>query len=103
MLYESHCDSDTIKEFTERIGILEQEVQEDIMTNMKKDNLLTKFEISSSTEKKINELTTTINNFISDTIQSTQSLDKNNQVLSSTSDSKKKMTEKQKKKKIRKK
>ena len=89
MLYESHCDSHKIKEFTERIGILEQEVQEDIMTNMKKDNLLTKFEISSSTEKKINELTTTINNFISDTIQSTQSLDKNNQVLSSTSDSKK--------------
>ena len=89
MLYESHCDSHKIKEFTERIGILEQEVQEDIMTNMKKENLLTKFEISSSTEKKINELTTTINNFISDTIQSTQSLDKNNQVLSSTSDSKK--------------
>ena len=89
MLYESHCDSHKIKEFTERIGILEQEVQEDIMTNMKKDNLLTKFEISSSMEKKINELTTTINNFISDTIQSTQSLDKNNQVLSSTSDSKK--------------
>lgn len=89
MLYESHCDSDKIEEFTERIGILEQEVQEDIMTNMKKENLLTKFEISSSTEKKINELTTTINNFISDTIQSTQSLDKNNQVLSSTSDSKK--------------
>ena len=76
MLYEIHCDSDKIKEFTERIGILEQEVQEDIMTNMKKDNLLTKFEISSSTEKKINELTATINNFMSDTIQSTQSLDK---------------------------
>jgi len=81
-LCKAQCDTKKIGEYMEKVGMLEKRVQEDNMKNMKKEILLTESKIPPSIENQIDELTTTINNYISDTIHSAGPADKNNQAFS---------------------